>query len=229
MIPYKDENPSNATPWFVYLFCALNVLVFIYSISIPASYEQFIVEWGLVPARLFGDAPGGEVPAWAGLFTSVWLHGGILHLAGNVWFLWIFGDNVEDKMGHGAFVIFYLFCGTIAALAFALVSPDSNLPLVGASGAIAGVLGAYLRFYPSAYVRALLPIFVIITTVRVPAVLFIGLWLLAQVFGHFVYVQQTARGGDVGGVAYMAHLGGFVAGLLIALPFGRGEIYSRGR
>lgn len=223
MFPYRDENPSRTRPYFVYLFLAINAGVFLYGLFSQLDYFAWLNRWGLRSTALWADPRAGDPPAWATVLAAPWLHAGWLHLLGNLWFLWLFGDNVEDQLGHGRFVFFYLTCGLLATLTHALVLPDSALPLVGASGAIAGVLAAYLRFFPRHRVRTLVWV-ILIFRVRVPAALFIVLWLAAQVMGQWYFSQAVAMGAsNLGGVAYGAHIGGFVAGLVLAGPFAEGR------
>ena len=226
MIPYRDENPTRTTPVLIYAFIALNVAAFLYSILAPEGFAHWIARWGLIPAALWKNPGGGMPPHYVGVFTSMWLHGGFLHIIGNMWFLWIFGDNVEDHLGHGRFVAFYLVCGLIATLTHALIAHEATVPLVGASGAIAGVLAAYLRFYPRHRVRAVIPLFITAFFVRLPAAVFIFFWLGMQLLGQLQWQAMVAAGHQGGGgVAYGAHLGGFAAGFILAGPFahGRGE------
>ncbi|MEW6776361.1 MAG: rhomboid family intramembrane serine protease [Bdellovibrionota bacterium] len=224
MFPYADENPSRTVPFFVYLFLIINAAVFAYGeLYQPLPYEKWVLEWGLRPKELMGVGLSGEPGPWLELFASPWLHANWLHLAGNLWFLWIFGDNVEDQLGHGRFAVFYLVCGFLATSTHVLVSPRSNLPLVGASGAIAGVLGAYLVFFPWHRIRAIAFFLIIAYRVQIRAFIFIGLWLVLQVAGQYYWAAAHGSKGEMGGVAYGAHLGGFVAGLLLAFPFSTGR------
>lgn len=224
MIPYRDDNPTDSTPVFVLIFIGVNLAVFGLSLAAPEGFESWVTRWGLVPAALWKDPLGGVPPHVTGVFSSMWLHGGFLHILGNLWFLWIFGDNVEDHLGHGRFVVFYVLCGVLATLTHAVIASDASMPLVGASGAIAGVLAAYLRFYPRHTVRTFVPIFIIFITVHIPSAIFIFLWLAMQVLGQLQWNAAVAAGQDIGGgVAYGAHLGGFVAGLILAGPFSEGR------
>ncbi len=204
MFPVRDSIAPRRPPVLVPVLIALNVLVYLYMLPMPARVEEaWVTMHGLVPARFFarlGD-PGALVPA----FTSMFLHGGLLHLAGNMWFLWIFGDNVEDRLGRLGFIAFYLCTGLAAAAGQLLAEPTSTIPMVGASGAIAGVLGAYMRLYPRARVEAAVPIFLFIQMIELPAVMFLGLWFLMQFLGL-----------GSPGVAWWAHILGFVAGFLLS-------------
>lgn len=209
MFPIRDHNPSGRTPYVVYGLLAANILVFLsYSglFSDERALTWFFMEYGIVPRRI----TMGE--GYATLFTSMFLHAGFMHLAGNMLFLWIFGDNLEDEMGHVGFLLFYLACGIGAALIHVIVAPYSTVPTVGASGAIAGVMGGYLLLYPRARVDVLIILIIFIQIVSVPAWLMLGLWFLFQLVGS-VNINP-----DGGGVAYWAHTGGFVVGLILTLP-----------
>ena len=218
MIPLKDDNPTRTVPFVNYALIAACVLVFFWQVSLGAHMEAAIYAYGLVPDVLFGDArPRPEfaaVPAWMTVVTSMFMHGGWMHLIGNMLYLWIFADNVEDRFGHGRFVIFYLLCGIAAALAQALPDPQSQIPMVGASGAISGVLGAYLLLYPRAHVLVLIPLGPLGQIVRLPALLVLGLWFAMQLLSE-MFAPPGA------GVAFRAHIGGFVAGLLLLPLFRR--------
>jgi membrane associated rhomboid family serine protease len=201
---------------------AANAGVFVVQASLDGPAAQAaVLAHGVVPARFLGAVhqPAAAVPELATIVTSMFMHGSILHLLGNMWFLWIFGDNVEDRAGRGAFLVFYLCAGVAAALSQIVLSPHSAIPVVGASGAIAGVLGGYMFLYPRARVLALVPIFILVRIIELPAVWFLGLWFGLQ-------VVSSLLGG--GGVAWYAHIFGFVAGFLMALPFGRapGPIFT---
>ncbi len=217
MIPLKDDNPTRTFPFVNYALIAACVAVFLWEISLGARAQNVILAYGLIPDVLLGDARRSPelamVPAWATVFTSMFLHGGWMHLIGNMLYLWIFADNVEDRFGHGRFVVFYALCGIAAALAQALPAPESQIPMVGASGAISGVLGAYLLMFPRAHVLVAIPIG-ILALVRMPALLVLGLW-----FGMQLLSEMFAPPGA--GVAFRAHIGGFVAGLVLMPLFRR--------
>ncbi len=218
MIPLRDDNPSALKPIITTTLIAMCVVVFLWQFAQGPRGSMLIgYTLGLVPSVLFGYdvlPPGlAVVPPTATLFTSMFLHGGWMHLIGNMLYLWIFGDNVEDSMGHGRFVAFYLLCGLAAALAQALPEPHSQLPMVGASGAISGVLGAYLLLYPHARVLVLIPLGFILQTVRLPASVVLILWFALQLVSNLM-----ARPGS-GGVAFRAHIGGVVAGMLLIWVF----------
>jgi membrane associated rhomboid family serine protease len=218
LIPLRDDNPPSHHPPVVAIsFIVLCVLVFLWQFSLGAEGGQRAVyALGVIPAVLFGQqqlpAELAVVPPMATIFTSMFMHGGWMHLIGNMLYLWIFGDNVEDSMGHVRFAIFYVLCGVAAALAQAIPEPNSTIPMVGASGAISGVLGAYLLLYPHARVLVLVPLGVIMHTVRLPAGVVLALW-----FGLQLLSNMFAQEGQ-GGVAFRAHIGGFVAGMLL-IPF----------
>ena len=217
MIPLRDDNPIRGVPVITIAIIALCVIVFVWEVLLPSDAVQNVVySLGFVPAVLFGHAELGAplVPSGVTIFTAMFLHGGWLHLGGNMLYLWIFGDNIEDRLGHGRFVAFYLVCGLVAALSQALPDVRSTVPMIGASGAISGVLGAYTLLYPRANVLVVLPIFIILYTFRVPAFIVLGFWFLAQLV--------SSVGADAGaGVAFRAHVGGFVAGILLIRFFVR--------
>jgi membrane associated rhomboid family serine protease len=222
MFPIGDEpGPRHSFPIVMVTLLALNILVFFYELSLPQpAREVFFLQAGLIPRELvtgLDQRPFSLVPAWATIFTSMFLHGDLFHIAGNMLFLWIFGDNVEDRLGHVRFLLFYLLCGVLAALAQVAINPGSRLPMVGASGAIAGVLGAYLVLFPHSQIRTLLVLGFFVTVSRVPAIVLIGIWILTQFWTGFASLGvETARSG---GVAYWAHIGGFVAGLVLVFVF----------
>jgi membrane associated rhomboid family serine protease len=216
MIPYRDENPSRRFPIITVLLIAANVLVFLYQQNLP---QQGAFIYGAIPARLTGEAmlrgPALE-PAWLTLFTAMFMHGSWLHLLGNMLYLWIFGDNVEDLLGSFRFLLFFVICGLAAAglQIFMTVNPiAARLPMVGASGAIAGVLGAYLIKFPHARIRTLVFFFIFIQVVVLPASLVLGFWFILQLLNAGGGPQAT------GGVAFFAHIGGFVAGMVLVLLF----------
>ena len=216
MLPLSDHNPRSTVPVVNYLLVAVNVLVFFWELSLGPHIERELLLISFVPAR-FWAAPF-YLPNLARILVSMFLHGGWLHLGGNMLYLWIFGDNVEDRLGHFKYAIFYLLCGLAATLSHAIANPDSRLPSIGASGAIAGVLGAYIVLFPKARVTTLIPIFVFITIRELPAVLVLGLWFVLQ---FFVGVASIGASPDAtGGVAVFAHIGGFVAGMALVVLMG---------
>jgi membrane associated rhomboid family serine protease len=222
MIPLRDENPSQTVPVVTRLLIAINAVAFLYELLLGPELRPFIYEWGLVPARLtlalrFGEEPVAG-PAFTAL-TSMFLHGGWLHLVGNMWYLWIFGDNVEDRLGHARFLVFYLLAGLVAASLHYAFNPASRLPTVGASGAIAGVLGAYLVAFPRARVVTLVPLFPFFQVMALPAVLVLGLWIVMQFFSGALALGY----GGGGGVAWWAHIGGFAFGFIAMRMLGGGR------
>ena len=207
MFPIGDDDSGRrSVPIVTYLLIALNVLFFFVELS---GGDPFIERWSVVPRRLMAN-PGAD---FITVFTSMFMHGGWLHLGGNMLYLWIFGDNVEDRFGHAKFALFYLLCGIAATFAQVLVSAGSNIPNLGASGAIAGVLGAYLILFPKGQVKVMMGRGV----VPMPALVVIGLWIVIQFISGIGSITQSA---ETGGVAYMAHIGGFVAGLVHTFLFG---------
>ena len=212
MFPIRDHNPSGRTPYVVYLLMALNIGIFLLYwpiMSEPYRIAAFFRDWALIPAEV---SSGGQP---FGLLTSMFLHGGVLHLAGNMLFLWIFGDNMEDEMGHGGFLLFYLLSGLAAGLAQVIADPASQIPTVGASGAIAGVMGGYLLLFPKARVDVLLIIVIFFKVFPVPAWLMLGVWFALQV------ANGALVGAATSGVAHWAHAGGFVVGVLLTIPLWR--------
>ena len=218
MIPLKDDNPTRTIPFVNYALIVACVLVFLWQVSLGKQMQAAIYAYGLIPDVLLGDArlppELAVVPAWATVFTSMFMHGGWMHLIGNMLYLWIFADNVEDRFGHGRFIVFYALCGIAAALAQALPDPQSQIPMVGASGAISGVLGAYLLMFPRAHVLVLLPLGPLSQLVRMPALLVLGLWFALQLLSEMFAAPGA-------GVAFRAHIGGFVAGLVLMPLFRR--------
>ncbi|CUH87327.1 Rhomboid protease GluP [Phaeobacter sp. CECT 5382] len=209
MFPLRDHNPSECTPYVVYGLMAVNVLAYLLYFGIhsnPRALMQFYQSYAIIPAEI----TRGE--GSASLLTSVFIHGGLMHLGGNMLFLWIFGDNLEDEMGHLPFLAFYLACGIGAGIIHVWVAPYSQVPTIGASGAIAGVMGGYLLLYPKARVDILLILIVFFRVITVPAALMLGLWFGLQFLGGL------GANPDEGGVAYWAHAGGFVVGLVLTLP-----------
>jgi membrane associated rhomboid family serine protease len=210
MLPLRDDNPTRTVPFVTIGLLFLNVLAFLYQLTYGPHFPLSIHRLGLVPVELvYGLEVGpaaAAVPAPLTVLTSMFLHGGVLHLLGNLLFLWIFGNNVEDTLGHVPFAALYLLWGVAAAAAQVLVDPRSAIPMVGASGAVSGVLGAYLVFFPWARVRVLIFLIFYATLVRIPAVTFLGIWFVFQLLGV-----------GTSGVAWYAHIGGFLAGLVVAL------------
>ncbi|HKX00801.1 MAG TPA: rhomboid family intramembrane serine protease [Bryobacteraceae bacterium] len=218
MFPIRDTQPSYSRPVVTILIIIVNVIVFLHEFTLDGySRNYFIAHYGLIPARLHASA----------FLTSMFLHGGWLHIIGNMWFLWIFGDNVEDVLGHAKYLVFYILCGLAAAATQVLFNFDSRLPMVGASGAIAGVMGAYLIKFPHARIVTLVFILFFITTVDVPAVLMLLYWFFIQLFSGvgtigYSHVSQ-------GGTAFFAHVGGFIAGMILVVIMGTRQKYQSRR
>lgn len=228
MLPFKDNIPTERFPLITVVFIAINVAMFFYELTLEASgqLDSFLTEYGMTPYEVTHGVslvPRG-LPVYVTLFTSMFLHGGWLHLGGNMLYLWIFGNNVEDSMGRFRFVIFYLGCGLLASLAQIAIDPASDIPNIGASGAIAGVLGGYLLLFPRAKVTTLVFLLVFITVVQLPAIFVLMFWFLFQLF-----YGLSELGSSTGGVAYFAHIGGFVAGLLAIKLFtlGKGRVHIK--
>jgi membrane associated rhomboid family serine protease len=216
MIPLRDAIPSHSFPAATVLIIALNVLIFLYELSLGRALEMFILQYGAVPLRfiLAGQTEQVSTPErFLPLFTSMFLHGGWLHVGGNMLYLWIFGDNIEDRLGHVGFLVFYVVCGLVAALTQIYINPTSKIPMVGASGAVAGVLGAYLVLFPHSRVLALIPILFFFQVVELPALVFLIFWFLMQFFSGAVAITATSYA--TGGVAWWAHIGGFISGMAL--------------
>lgn len=228
MIPLRDSVPSRTRPVVVFALLAVNVVVFAYQLWLGPSLEEFIFGWGFVPAEFTGwtahhpDRPPWDPLRFVPLVTSMFLHASWLHVGANLLFLWVFGDNVEDRLGHLRFVLFYLLCGIGATAAHTLAHPDSPLPTVGASGAVSGVLGAYMLLYPRARVLTLIPIIIIPWIVSLPAAVFLGLWFLIQLFSGLLVLRDGME--SAGGVAWWAHAGGFLSGMLLCVILRRGKV-----
>ena len=238
MFPYRDDNPTILTPYATVGLIAVNVLawVVVQGMGMEPALSRSVCQLGLIAGEILHRAPPGtSVPigpgvecvitssaAWYTPLTSMFLHGGWLHLIGNMWFLWVFGNNVEDSMGHGRFVLFYLLCGLAAATAQVLVGPSSVIPMVGASGAISGVMGAYIVLYPRVRVHMLVILVIFITRITVPAWMMLGYWFLLQLLGGIPMLAQEG-----GGVAFWAHAGGFVTGMIVIWLFRNPVLVAR--
>ncbi len=239
MIPYKDDNPTELTPLVTVGIIALNALawILVQGMGSTDAVASSVCRYGLIPAELTGGAPVealkeraaglhcviATVPHWGRVLTSMFMHGGWFHLIGNMWFLWVFGNNIEDSMGHARFVVFYLLCGIIAAAAQTAVDPHSVVPMIGASGAISGVLGGYILLYPRVRVHTLITFGFFVTTVALPAYVMLGYWFLLQLLMGTVGTLSRMQGG----VAFWAHVGGFAAGLLLVKLFAKEEFLAR--
>ena len=229
MIPLRDDVPNRSLPIVTFVLIGLNVAAYIYQLSLGfaidpggrAAAEAFVVEFGATPCRLTATCDRGDFPSpYVTIFTSMFLHGSPLHVGGNMLYLWIFGDNVEDMLGHGRFLVFYLLSGVAAATAQTITSPTSTIPMIGASGAVSGVLGAYLLLFPYATILTLMIFGFFIRTVHIPALIVLGFWIVLQLINGWLTVSVSAMGrGDTGGVAWFAHIGGFLAGMLLLLLF----------
>lgn len=238
MFPIRDDNPQISTPFATITLIALNVLAWfaVQGLGAEAQLAQSICQLGLIPGELLGNVPvGTRIPlsesvscslggasTWHTLISSMFLHGGWFHLLGNMWFLWIFGNNVEDTMGPVRFVVFYLLSGIAAAGAQILVDPSSTIPMVGASGAIGGVMGAYILLFPRVNVHLLIILGFYVTTVAVPAVFMLGYWFVLQLVSGVGSLDATG-----GGVAFWAHAGGFIAGAVLVLLFRQRHLLDR--
>ncbi|HZP47121.1 MAG TPA: rhomboid family intramembrane serine protease [Vicinamibacterales bacterium] len=203
MIPLRDVIPSRTTPYITVTIILLNAVAWLYEVSLPPrELERFLYFYGVVPASFSAST----------LITSMFLHGSWMHVVGNMWYLWIFGDNVEDRVGHGRFLLFYLLCGVVAAIGQIAVDPASTLPTIGASGAIAGVMGAYFVLYPHSRVLTLVPLIVFWELIELPAIVLLGFWFLMQLFSAGT-IAVTASSHGSGGVAFAAHVAGFLVGV----------------
>ncbi|MBN2231318.1 MAG: rhomboid family intramembrane serine protease [Deltaproteobacteria bacterium] len=230
MIPLKDTVPTRTTPWVNYVLIGLNCLLFIYELGWGPQLPRFLHRVGLVPRLVVaggGDGIGGILSAWLPFFSHMFFHGGWLHLLGNMLYLWIFGDNVEDRLGHGAYVFFYLWCGLVAAGVHVATNPHSMVPTIGASGAVAGVMGAYFLLYPRARVVTLVPIIFFFTIIELPAFFFLGIWFLMQLLQGMTSLAGPRQ--IYGGIAWWAHIGGFVCGQLLVTGMLRRHRHSSGR
>ena len=215
MIPLRDTQPSYTFPFVTVAIMVLNVLAFLYEFMMnPYELNFFIAHYGVIPTRF----------QWMDVLTSIFLHGGWMHLIGNMWFLWIYGDNVEDILGHSQYLIFYLLCGLAATMVHVLFNADSRVPVIGASGAIAGVMGAYVVKFPRSKITTLVPVFVFITTMEIPAYVILLYWFVIQFFSGVGSVGHSHL--SQGGVAWFAHVGGFLAGIALILVMRTQERFS---
>jgi membrane associated rhomboid family serine protease len=212
MIPLRDVIPSRTTPYITITIIAINAVAWFYEVSMPREDLSVFLQ-------VFGVVPAAFIPTT--LLTSMFLHGSWSHVIGNMWYLWIFGDNVEDRLGHGRFIIFYLLCGIVAAFGQIAIDPDSTLPTIGASGAIAGVMGGYFVLYPQSRVLTLIPLIIFWEIIELPAIMLLGFWFLMQLFSAGAIAVTASTGG--GGVAFMAHVAGFVAGMGAVFAFRKNQ------
>jgi len=225
MIPLRDDNPITITPVVTWALIAVNVVIFLYQVSLgPNASQLFVYQFGTIPAVVVGAEHLPEamvaIPPAMSLFTSMFLHGGWMHLVGNMWFMWIFGNNIEDAMGHLRYLAFYVICGMIASASHILAYPDSTIPSIGASGAIAGALGAYAMLYPRARVWTLIFVVFFMRLMYIPAWIVLGIWILLQ----FINGSMAAGTQDAGGIAFWAHVGGFIAGILLVGLFKKRDV-----
>lgn len=221
MFPLSDDNPTRTTPYVTLALIAANIVVFIHELSLTSSgLNKFFQLYAVIPRELTNSFRGipinQSVPEFLTLVTSQFLHGGFMHVGGNMLFLWIFGNNIEDRLGHMKYLIFYITCGILAALSQWFFSISSPIPSLGASGAIAGVMGAYIIRFPGAQINTLVFLGFFITQIRIPAILFLGIWFLQQAFSSFASLNVPSDVGmNSGGIAYWAHAGGFVFGAIL--------------
>jgi len=209
MFPYKDDNPSNTFPVVTITIIVLNIVVFILQMLSSADGRQIVYAYGAIPHNIVTMQATQPIHPTFTLFTSMFMHGGLFHIFGNMLYLWIFGNNIEDRLGHIRFILFYLFCGIAAAVSHALITPSSTVPMIGASGAISGVFGAYLLLFPYARIHTVIFLGFFVQTIQIPALIVIGFWAIIQVVnGLTAQVVQNQ-----GGIAWFAHVGGFIAGL----------------
>lgn len=219
MFPLYDTARTRTFPWVNLGLILLNVLAFLYELQMgPGALQKFISAWGMIPSRFVNDPSG----SWIFIFSAMFLHGGWFHIISNMWVLYIFGDNVEARMGGFRYLVFYLLSGAAAGLMQTYILPSSNVPMIGASGAIAGVLGAYLILFPQARVASLVPIFFIFTIIEIPAVLYLLFWFVSQLYSGLFAIQ----GGGASGIAWWAHIGGFVFGLVMVSFFKKRTTYN---
>ena len=217
MLPLTDHNPRRTFPFVTYALIAINIVAFLWELSLGQNLQAALFKVAFIPRKFW--VPGHWEYDIISTVLSMFLHGGLMHIGSNMLYLWIFGDNIEDRLGHVRYTIFYFACGIAATLAHAMSSPLSSIPAIGASGAIAGVLGAYLILFPHAQVTTLIPIFMFITVRQVPAIIILGLWFVLQLFSG-VGSLGVPDAQDLGGVAYFAHIGGFVAGMILIVLMG---------
>jgi len=230
VLPLFSDRPLSRFPFVTILLVIVNTLVFWHQITGPGSVSRSVMLYGMIPRDLFhGDALAipGRIPAWMTLVTSMFMHGGFLHLGSNMLYLWVFGRDVEDDFGHFRFLVFYLFTGMLATFAFAAAFPAAQVPLVGASGAIAGVLGAYFLRFPLSRIYCLVILFIFIRIVALPAFFVLGLWFAFQVFSCMVSVAAPEGAAGMGGVAWISHVAGFVVGLVWTILELRRRYYLR--
>jgi membrane associated rhomboid family serine protease len=219
MIPIRDRNPSGTFPFVTVSIILINVLVFLIELSLGPRLDSFLFQFGVVPIKVLysGDIPGSTfVNTYFPFLSYMFLHGGFIHLIGNMWYLWIFGDNIEDRLGRLRFMLFYFICGVGSAIVHVYFNSQSGIPCVGASGAIAGVLGAYMVTFPRARILVIVPLFIIWEIMELPAIFVLGFWFLIQFFSGAAAISTVP---GEGGVAWWAHIGGFVLGIILIKIF----------
>ncbi|MBI5026729.1 MAG: rhomboid family intramembrane serine protease [Nitrospirae bacterium] len=210
MIPFKDDNPTTHFPFITISFILLNTIIFLFQFTYPGDSTTLAFSYGAIPAAILTMESVQPIHPAITVFTSMFMHGGLFHIAGNMLYLWIFGNNIEDKLGRMRFIIFYLLCGIIAAYSHAIIEPSSNVPMIGASGAVSGILGAYVLLFPKARVHTLIFLGFFIQVVRIPALIVIGFWAIIQFVNGIISTATIPQGG----VAWFAHIGGFLIGIL---------------
>ncbi|MFZ6016731.1 MAG: rhomboid family intramembrane serine protease [Nitrospirota bacterium] len=221
MIPYKDDNPTRTFPFFTIGIIALNIFIFLCEITSTSGMEKVAYTYGAIPHNILTLETDQPVHPLLTIFSAMFMHGGIFHLAGNMLYLWIFGNNIEDRLGHLRFIVFYIFCGIISAYAHVLTESHSTIPMIGASGAVSGILGAYVFLFPHARVHTLIFLGFFVQVIRIPALIVIGFWAIIQLINGLLSKGLWGEGG----VAWFAHIGGFLIGLItikLWLPKKRG-------
>ncbi len=215
MIPIRDRNPSSTFPYITIGIIVINVSIFLYELSLGAEFDPFLNQYGIVPVnatRYYQASDLTFIDTFFPFISSTFLHAGFIHLIGNMWFLWIFGDNIEDKLGHFKYFVFYILSGIIASSVHVFFNSQSDIPCIGASGAIAAVLGAYMVTFPRARILTIIPIFFFLQIIELPAMVVLGFWFLIQFFSGAVSITGSTSGSDV---AWWAHIGGFVSGIIL--------------
>lgn len=210
MFPYKDDNPTNTFPSVTIGLIALNILVFLLQVISDVDGKRIVYAYGAIPHNIVSFETTQPIHPILTLFTSMFMHGGVFHIFGNMLYLWIFGNNIEDRLGHLRFILFYLFCGIVAALSHTLTASGSDVPMIGASGAVSGVLGAYLLLFPMARIHTIIFLGFFVQTVQIPALIVIGFWAIIQLVNGLIMQGMASQGG----IAWFAHAGGFLAGLI---------------
>jgi membrane associated rhomboid family serine protease len=210
MFPYKDDNPTETTPFVTIGIIVLNILVFLIQLVADVEGKRIVYAYGAIPHNIVSFESTQPIHPLLTLFTSMFMHGGVFHIFGNMLYLWIFGNNIEDRLGHFRFVLFYLFCGIVAALSHTLTASDSGVPMIGASGAVSGVLGAYLLLFPMARVHTIIFLGFFVQSVQIPALIVIGFWAIIQLVNGLIAQGMPSQGG----IAWFAHSGGFLVGLI---------------